>query len=143
MGMQRFGSGCIDSGSGSIILGWIPIRIQVFDNQILIYSWKNVIFLSKNAISLSLGLHKGRPSNLQKRKSSTSKHEISEVFSIFVGHFLSFWIRIHRPDPKHWWYVSDTPGYRYGTRSTSVHLTWGDKWCMDLRLVREHVWYVL
>ncbi len=39
---QCFGSGFIESGSGSIILGWRPIRIQCFDDQKFkkIYSWK-------------------------------------------------------------------------------------------------------
>jgi hypothetical protein len=36
----------------------------------------------------------------QKRTSSTSKHEISEIFSTFVGHFCPpGWIRIPNTDP--------------------------------------------
>jgi hypothetical protein len=64
-------------------------------------------FWSKTTIYLSLGLHKGRPSyrrSLQpsKKTSSTSKHENSVLFSIFVGHFFppgsgfgsAIWMRI-------------------------------------------------
>ena len=82
-----FLSGFIDSGSGSSILGWIPIRIRIqgCDDQKLekIYSWKNNVnfFRSKIAVYLYLGLHTGRPTgeafSPQKRTSITSKHEIS------------------------------------------------------------------
>ncbi len=68
---QSFGSGFIDSGSGSTILDWIPIRIR-FRIRILdlmtkdwekITAEKNLVFFwSKIAIYLSLGLHKGHPS---------------------------------------------------------------------------------
>ncbi len=63
-------------------------------------------FWSKTTIYLSLGLHKGRPSyrreafSPQKRTSSTSKHENSVLFSIFVGNFCppgsgsAIWMRI-------------------------------------------------
>ncbi len=61
---QCFGSGLIDFRYESSILGWIPIRIQGFDDQ----NWKKfttgknvILFWSKSAIYLSLGLHKGRP----------------------------------------------------------------------------------
>ncbi len=77
-------------GSGSSILGWIPIRIQI-----------------QTTTYLSLGLHKGRPNLLkkpsalksQKRTSSTSKHIISLFFSTFCGSFLPSWIRIPNTDP--------------------------------------------
>jgi hypothetical protein len=61
---------------------------QKFENN---FSWeKNLhLFGQKIAICLSLGLHKGRPSyrtfSTQKRKSSTSKHEISSLFFYFSG----------------------------------------------------------
>ncbi len=63
---QCFGSGFIESGSGSSILGWIPIRIQGFDDQKLekLQLKKNLTFFgSKIAVYLSLGIHKGRPSS--------------------------------------------------------------------------------
>ncbi len=59
---------------------------------------KSNVFYQKIAIDLSLGLNKGRPSNRrslvnpQKRTYTTSKHEISQLFPIFVGHFWA-------PDP--------------------------------------------
>ncbi len=52
-------------GSGSSILGWIPIRIQEFlwpKIKQKLQLKKNIIFGSKTTIYLSLGLHKGRPS---------------------------------------------------------------------------------
>ncbi len=66
---QCFGSGLIDSGSGSSILGWIPIRIQAFDDQNLekMFSWKKLIFFWS------------QPS---KENILTSKHEISQLFPI-------------------------------------------------------------
>jgi hypothetical protein len=72
-----------DPGSGSRV--WWP-KIEK------IYSWKLIfIFLIKNCHLLILGLHKGRPAtdafSPQKTTSSTSKHENSVLFSIFVGHF--------------------------------------------------------
>ncbi len=53
--------------------------------------------------SLSLGLHKGRPSykeafSFQKRTTSSSQHEISEFFSTFCGTFLPSWIQIRIPN---------------------------------------------
>ncbi len=71
-----------------------PIRIQGFWWQKI---WKNLqpkkmnFFLSNTTLYLSQGLHKGRPSykkSLQlSKENSTSKHELSELFSTFVGHF--------------------------------------------------------
>jgi hypothetical protein len=83
--------GFIESGSGSNILGRIPIRIRIqgFDDQKLkkITAEKNLIFFwSKLAIYVPLGLHKGRPSyrrciqSQRKRTSSISKQEISWLF---------------------------------------------------------------
>ena len=71
-----------------------PIRIQGFDDQKLekIYSWKKFFFRSKTTVYLSLGLHKGRPSN--RRSLQLSKENIRHfkiwnflIFSTFVGHF--------------------------------------------------------
>ncbi len=97
----------LDSGSG-------------FDDLKLkkIYSWKFLFLFSwsKIAIYLSLGLYKGRPScrrSLQpsKRTSSTSTHNHTVLFSIFVGHFCPgygsgsatqikrIWIRIRIRNP--------------------------------------------
>ncbi len=86
-------------GSGSSILGWIPIRIRIHPEFLWPKLWKNVqlkkyFCWSKIAIYLSLGHYKGRPSyrrSLQPSKenirSDTSKHEISKFFAIIVGHF--------------------------------------------------------
>ncbi len=74
---QGCGSAFISSGSGSSILGWIPIRIQGFNDQKLkkITAEKKLIFVgSKTTIYLSLGLHKERPSyrrSLQLSKEAT------------------------------------------------------------------------
>jgi hypothetical protein len=115
--LQCVGSWFIDpgSGSGSSILGWIRIRI----NGLMMKNWKRIQlktnllpFWSKSAIYLFLGLHKGSPRyrrSLQpsKRTISTSKHEISKLFSIFVGYFALLdpdpLTRLNLdPDPKHW-----------------------------------------
>jgi hypothetical protein len=57
-----------------------------------------IFFDQKIEIYLSLSLHKGLQAtgedfSPQKRTSSTSKHEIYELFSIFCKSFLPFWIR--------------------------------------------------
>jgi hypothetical protein len=74
-----------------------PIQIQDFDDQKLEKITKFFfIFKSKFAIS--------KPMPLKKRTSSTSKHEISLLFPIFVavGHFYppgsGSGFRIHRAD---------------------------------------------
>ncbi len=101
--VQCFGSGFTDSGSGSSTLGWIPIRIQGFDDQKLKKKLqlkkKFHIFFIKTAIYLSLGLHKGRP--IYRRSLPPSKEYIQGVktwyfltLSYFCGSFLSSWIRI-------------------------------------------------
>ncbi len=126
---QCFGSVFIWSESSTLC--WIRIRIQGFDDQKLIKNLQMkkciIIFLSKIAIYLSLGLHKGRPSYrkiLQPSKKNIhhfKKHDISNFFYIFVcnfcpsgsgsgsGFLIRIWIRIHWPDwirieipnPKH------------------------------------------
>jgi hypothetical protein len=79
---QCFGSGFIEPGSGSNILGWIPIRIQGF---FMTKKWKKftaekkiwVFFGSKIAIYTYQGLHKGCPCYRGSLK-------ISKFFPIFV-----------------------------------------------------------
>ncbi len=86
-----------------------PIWIQGFNDQKLKknYSWKKnlIFFWSKNAIYLSLGLHKVRPS--YKRSLQLSKEAIQHFKTwtlkknfYFCGPFLPSWIRIriHWPD---------------------------------------------
>ncbi len=101
-----FGSGLIDSSSGSGILAWIPIRIQGFDDQKLkkkFTAGKNLIFfLLKIAI-----FFKGRPNyrrSLQPSKEN-SQHFKTWNFLTVLGHFCppgsgsGFRIWIHWP---HW-----------------------------------------
>jgi hypothetical protein len=73
-----------------------PIQIQCFDDKIVekitAENFLRYFFRSKIAIYLSLSLHKERPSyrrSLQPSKGTTShsQHEISLLFSFFVGHF--------------------------------------------------------
>jgi hypothetical protein len=93
-----------------IRIHWIRIRIQHFKwsgSRVLMtnnwkkYSWKKIyLFFDQIAIDWSLGLLKDVQAILeafspQKRTSSTSKHEIFELFSIFVGHPLTW----QNPDP--------------------------------------------
>ncbi len=110
------------------------IRIKGFDDQKLekIYSRKKIFFLiSKIAIYLSLGLHKGRPSyrrslHPQKRTSSTSKHEISSLFPTFVGHFCpprSGSGSNTDADPKYWAENGSFP-----TAHTFMRRTWWLTW---------------
>ncbi len=99
---QGCGSVFIFSGSVSRVWGWRPIRIRIriqgFNDQKFKknYSWKffYIFFLSKTAIYLSLGLHKVQYVQVieeafssQKRPSNTSKHELLQFLSPFVGHF--------------------------------------------------------
>ncbi len=123
-----FGSGFFYSGSGSNILGWIPIRIRIqgFNDQKLkkIHTRKKIgIFWSKFAIYLSLGLHKGHPSyrrSLQPSKKNIQHFKTWNLFTFFYlcRSFLTSWIRIHcfqiriqyfrlntypDPDPGCWW----------------------------------------
>ncbi len=77
-----------------------------------IYNWKKIKkFGSRTTIYLSLGLHKGRPSD--KISLQLSKENIRHVktwnfliFFYFCGLFLPFWIRIRipntDPDPLTW-----------------------------------------
>jgi hypothetical protein len=90
---QGCGSAFISSGSGSSILGWIPIRITSFNDQKLEknYSWKKITEVTEEAFSS------------QKRPSSTSKHELSNFFQLL-------WVIFalldpdpdSNPDPQPW-----------------------------------------
>ncbi len=107
---QCFGSGFIESGSGSSILGWKPILIQGFlwskipKNLLLKIFF--IFFGSKIAIYLPLGLHKGCKS--YRRSLQTSKEIIQHFrtwnFFYFCRSFLPSWtwIRISNPDPLSW-----------------------------------------
>ncbi len=110
--LQCFGSGFVESGSGSSILVWMPIRIRIISGSRVLFmtkNWKNwqltkffFFFRSKIAIYLSLDLHKGRPNyrrSLQPSKENvhTWKHEISWHFS-----FLWVIFALLDPDPLTW-----------------------------------------
>jgi hypothetical protein len=92
---QCFGSGFMEPGTGSSILGWIPIRIQGFDDR----NWKKLnIFLSKISIYLHLGLYKGRPSFRRSIQPSKENSQHFKSWNFFCGPFLPSWIRICWPD---------------------------------------------
>ncbi len=104
---QGRGSAFISSGSGSSILGWIPIRIQGFNDQklkIITAGKKLIFFWSKTTIYLSLGLHKERPRygrGLQLSKVAIQHFKtwtLKKKF-YFCGSFLPSWIRIRIPNP--------------------------------------------
>ncbi len=94
---QGCGSAFISSwsGSGSSILGWIPIRIHGFHDQKLKknYSWKKITFiLDQTTIYLSQSLHKERPSyrrSLQLSKEAIQHFKTWTLKKIYtlVGHF--------------------------------------------------------
>ncbi len=95
------GSGFIDSGSGSSVLGWIPIRIWTQGQNLNKFTAeKNCnVFDKENAIYLSLDPHKGRPSYRRSLQPSieNSKHLKTWnflTFLFFCGSFLLCWIRI-------------------------------------------------
>jgi hypothetical protein len=77
---QGFGSVFTSYGSGSSILGWIPIRIQSRSRVNMTKKWEKFItekkcfFFYQTTIYLSLCLHKGRPS--YKRSLQLSKENI-------------------------------------------------------------------
>jgi hypothetical protein len=79
-----FGSEFIESGSGSSILGWIPIRIRIqdFDDQKLkkIYNWKKIRYFFDQKLQFLIPRPTGEAIRPQKRTSSTSKQEISKLF---------------------------------------------------------------
>jgi hypothetical protein len=91
---QRFGSGFINSGYATSILGWvlIQIRIQGFDDQKLKKITVEKKFDQKLLLTYALGYVKdvqttGGAFSPQTRTSSTSKHKIYKLFSFSVGHF--------------------------------------------------------
>ncbi len=89
---QCFGSVVILSRSGSSIWGWIPIRIQGFDDQKLkkMKAVKKLnIFWPIIAIYLTLSLHKGRPN--YRRSLHLSKENIQhfQTWNFFL--FLFLW----------------------------------------------------
>ncbi len=116
--MQGCGSVFISSGSGSRILGYIPIRIQYGSGSRDLmtkkglnkkYSWiKNLILDQKLQFTLSIknGQVTEEAFSSPKRPSNTSEHELFKNISNFVGHFCppgsgfgsGFRFRIHWPD---------------------------------------------
>ncbi len=110
---QGCGSALISVGSGSSILGWIPIRIQSGSRALMTKNWtklqlkKKILVGSKATIYLSLGLHKERPSYRRSLQLSTEaiqhfKTWTFTIFFYFCGSFLPSWTRIRNPA------VSDT-----------------------------------
>ncbi len=114
-----FGSGFIETGSGSrySILGWIPIRIQGFDDQklkklqlkkIYIFVIKNCNLLGLRPVVRATGEYRSEsgPRVLMTKnwKSYSWKKFIFLTFFYFCGSFLLFWIRIRilNPDPPAW-----------------------------------------
>ncbi len=80
-------------GSGSRVW-WPKVEKNVQLEIQFLFSWSKIV------IYLSLGLHKGRQSyrrSLQPSTSSTSKHENSVLFSIFL--WVSFALLDPDPDP--------------------------------------------
>ncbi len=99
---QCFGSGFIEFGSGSSILGRIPIRIRMLflSRVFFINKWKHLqlktnfdMLLIKNCYNWSLCLLKRRPS--YRRSLQSSKENIEHFitwnflnfFLFFMGHF--------------------------------------------------------
>ncbi len=138
-----------DPDPASSIVGWIPIRIQGFNDQKLKinYSWKKtlILFGSKTTIYLSLGLHKERPS--YRRSLQLSKEAIHLKTWNFLIFFILLWVIFALLDPdlrtrlnpepqpwlvvRHWfgtsvfseWEVWDMP--IAGAWWWTVCLTWG------------------
>ncbi len=107
---QGFGSVFIWSGSGSSILGWLPIRILGFDGR-KFTAEKNLTFFDQTTIYLSLGLHKGRPSyrrSLQLAKENI-QHFKTRNFLIFI---LLLWFTFALLNPY--------PDSEYGFGSTDL-----------------------
>ncbi len=110
------------SGSGSSILGWIPIRIWIQSGfrVLMTKNWKKftaekkIIFGSKTTIYLFLDPNKGFPSyGRSLRPSKENIHGNYWFFSTFVGHFCppGSWYGStgtdliesgSNTDPKHW-----------------------------------------
>ncbi len=120
---QCFGSGFIDSGSGSSILGWIQIRIRIQHFRLNTnpdtdpypeFWWAKLkiiyicyffppIYLIKNC-NLRMPKLEEKPSALKREHSALQTMKFLNFFSIFVGHFFlfrpvfGFGIQIHWPD---------------------------------------------
>jgi hypothetical protein len=99
--VQGCGSILIFSGSGSSILGWTPIRIQIQgfnDQKLKILQLKIFFCWSKTAIYLSLGLHKVCPS--YKRSLQLSKEAIKHFKTwTFTNFCLFLWVIFALLDP--------------------------------------------
>ncbi len=99
---QCFGSGFIDSGSGSSILGWVPIRIQSRSRVLMTKNWKKCKAGKKFAIYLTLGLHKGRPSyrrSLQPSKDNIQHFKTWNFLTCLIFLFLWVIFALLEPDP--------------------------------------------
>ncbi len=101
---QGCGSAFISSGSGSgsSILGWIPIRIQGFNDRKLkiLQLKKNLIFFwSKTTIYLSLGLNKERSSYRRSLFFQDLKEAIQHFKTWTFNFFLLLWVIFALPDP--------------------------------------------
>ncbi len=132
---QGCGSAFISSGSGSSILGWIPIRIQGFNGQKLrkkITAEKNYFFFCSNCNYVFLGLHKVRPS--YRRSLQLSKEAIQHFKTWTLRNPASYYIvTVHRLfislGKKLWkcrnwvltWIVT-VPGFRIRKGSRSRYL---------------------
>ncbi len=121
---QGCGSVFIWYGSGSTILGWIPIRIRIQSgsNPDPRFWWPEIekklqlkkklfFFYQKLKFTYPWASKKYAQAikeafSSQKRTSNTSKHEIFLIFFYFCGSFLPSWIRIRipntDPDPLTW-----------------------------------------
>ncbi len=118
--LQGCGSAFISSGSGSGILGWIPIRIRIQSGSraVMTKNWKKVtakkklhFFYIKNYnLYLSLGLHKERPS--YRRSLQLSKEAIQHFKTWTFKKFLLLWVIFALLDPD--------PDSESGSRSGST-----------------------
>ncbi len=94
---------CFESGfmilEGCSILGWIPIRIwiQVLMTKMVFFDRK--LQFTYPQASIKDVQATGEAFSPQKRPSSTSKHEISKLFSVLWVIFSS-WIQIRNSDPE-------------------------------------------
>ncbi len=112
---QSFGSGFIESGSGSSNLSWIPrIRIQsgsrVFWPKIeKNYSWQKICYFLSKIVTYFIPRPPYRtfklqekPSALKREHPAFSKNGIYLTFFYFCGLFLPSWIRIQSGSETLW-----------------------------------------